>query len=210
MQPYVALAAMWRRGADRYVQPMRLPVIKPDEMTARQQEIAARIAGRRGAVRGPFQVWLNSPELCERVEALGAFLRWESALPLRLRELSLLLAARHVDAQYSWNAHVAKCVEEGIPQAAVDAIARRCEPEFDKDEDRVFYQFCRELLEEHFVSDRTFAAALAHFGKQGLVDTVASLGNFTMLGMLLNTFQVDLQAGKQPPFPDIEGYARKA
>src|SRR3954469_20790544 len=110
---------------------MRLPVIKPAEMSERQQEIAARIAGRRGAVRGPFQVWLNSPELCERVEALGAFLRWESSLPLRLRELSLLLAARHFDAQYSWNAHVAKCVELGIPQAAIDAIARNEVPRFD-------------------------------------------------------------------------------
>jgi len=119
---------------------MRLPVIKPDEMTGRQQEIAARIAGRRGAVRGPFQVWLNSPELCERVEALGAFVRWESALPPRLRELSLLIAARHVDAQYSWNAHVAKCVEEGIPQAAVDAIARNETPEFDDPEVRALHK----------------------------------------------------------------------
>ncbi|MFI5897928.1 carboxymuconolactone decarboxylase family protein [Actinoplanes sp. NPDC051513] len=187
---------------------MRLPVIKPDEMTARQQEIAARIAGRRGAVRGPFQVWLNSPELCERVEALGAFLRWESALPLRLRELSLLIAARHVDAQYSWNAHVGKCVEEGIPQAAVDAIARKQIPQFDRPEDEAFYRFCRELLEDHFVADETFANALTFFGRQGLVDTVASLGNFSMLGMCLNAFQVDLQPGKEPPFPDIEGYAR--
>ncbi|MFF5297413.1 carboxymuconolactone decarboxylase family protein [Paractinoplanes globisporus] len=187
---------------------MRLPVIKPDEMTARQQEIAARIAGRRGAVRGPFQVWLNSPELCERVEALGAFLRWESSLPLRLRELSLLLAARHFDAQYSWNAHVAKCVEEGIPQAAIDAIARNEVPRFDNLEDDAFYRFCHELLEEHFVTDETFAGALKFFGPQGLVDTVGSLGNFSMLGMCLNAFQVDLQAGKEPPFPDVKGYAR--
>jgi 4-carboxymuconolactone decarboxylase len=84
---------------------MRLPVIDPDEMTPRQREVADRIAGRRGAVRGPFHVWLNSPELCDRVESLGAFLRFESSLPLRLRELSLLIAARHFDAQYSWNAH---------------------------------------------------------------------------------------------------------
>lgn len=27
-----------------------------------------------------------------------------------------------------------------------------------------------------------------------------------MLAMLLNTFQVDLQAG-EPPFPDVRGYA---
>jgi 4-carboxymuconolactone decarboxylase len=29
-----------------------------------------------------------------------------------------------------------------------------------------------------------------------------------MLGMLLNTFQVDLQPDKEPPFPDVRGYGR--
>ncbi|GIM89190.1 carboxymuconolactone decarboxylase family protein [Paractinoplanes toevensis] len=187
---------------------MRLPVIKPDAMTERQQEISARIAGRRGAVRGPFQVWIQSPELCERVEALGAYCRFESSLPLRLRELALLLAARHRDAQYSWNAHVAKAVEEGIPVAAVEAIAERGKPVFDNPEDDAFYQFCQELLEDHFVADETFERARAYFGAEGLVDTVGALGNFTMLGMLLNAFQVDLQADRQPPFPDIRGYRR--
>ena len=33
------------------------------------------------------------------------------------------------------------------------------------------------------------------------------LGNFSMLAMLLNTFQVDLQA-IEPPFPDVRGYAK--
>lgn len=37
------------------------------------------------------------------------------------RELSLLVAARHWDAQYSWNAHVDKAVEAGIPAEAVRA-----------------------------------------------------------------------------------------
>jgi 4-carboxymuconolactone decarboxylase len=187
---------------------MRLPKIEPDQYSPRQREVAERIAGRRGAVRGPFQVWLNSPELCERVEALGAFLRFESSLPLRLRELSLLIAARHTDAQYSWTAHVDKAVEEGIPRAAVNAIARREVPVFDHPEDAAFYTFCTELLEEHFVSDATFATALEYFGPAGLVDTVASLGNFTMLGMCLNAFEVDLKPEHEPPFPDIRGYAR--
>lgn len=189
---------------------MRLPKLNEDDLDPRQKEVATRISGRRGAVRGPFQVWLNSPELCDRVEALGAFLRFDSSLPLRLRELSLLIAARNMDAQYSWNAHVDKAVEAGIPRAAVDAIARHEVPVFDREEDAAFYAFCAELLTEHFVCDETFTRALAHFGPSGLVDAVGSLGNFTMLGMCLNAFQVDLQADREPPYPDIRGYTRIA
>ncbi|MEV6300508.1 carboxymuconolactone decarboxylase family protein [Actinoplanes sp. NPDC051861] len=189
---------------------MRLPVIDPDDMTPRQREVAERIAGRRGAVRGPFRVWLNSPELCDRVESLGAFLRFESSLPLRLRELSLLIAARHFDAQYSWNAHWEKAVAEGIPLEAVRAIAERREPVFATDEDDAFYRFCTELLSNHFVSADVFQRALGHFGHEGLVDAVGSLGNFSMLAMCLNAFEVDLQSDREPPFPDIRGYARVA
>jgi len=189
---------------------MRLPVLGPEEMNERQQELSARITERRGGVRGPFRVWLQSPELCERVESLGAFVRFESCLPKHLRELTLLMAARHWDAQYSWNAHVNTAIEAGIPEAAVEAIAERREPVFPDAADQAFYAFCHELLELHFVTDGTFAAAHKHFGSQGLVDAVGSLGNFSMLAMCLNAFQVDLQPGRKPPFPDIRGYARVA
>ncbi|MFE6488587.1 hypothetical protein ACFVGN_37435 [Streptomyces sp. NPDC057757] len=71
---------------------MRLPVLTDDDMDPRQRELAARIAGRRGAVRGPFRVWLHSPEMCERAESLGAFARFDCGLPKHLRELTLLMA----------------------------------------------------------------------------------------------------------------------
>ena len=187
---------------------VRLNRIDPADWTDRQREVGARIAGRRGAVRGPYQAWIHSPEACERIEALGAYVRFESSLPLRLRELSLLMAARHWDAQYSWNAHVDKAIDAGISRQAAEAIARREDPAFERDEDDAFYSFCSELLNEHFVSDDTFARALEHFGSAGLVDAIASLGNFSMLGMCLNAFQVDLQPDRDPPFPDVSGYSK--
>lgn len=187
---------------------MRLPALTEDEMTPHQRELADRITARRGAVRGPFRVWLHSPELCERVESLGAFARFDCSLPKHLRELTLLMAARNWDAQYSWNAHVGTAIEAGVPESAVRAIAERREPQFDDEADAAFHAFCREVLEEHFVTDETFARAHRHFGARGLVDTIGALGNFTMLGMCLNTFQMDLQPDREPPFPDVSGYAR--
>jgi 4-carboxymuconolactone decarboxylase len=60
------------------------------------------------------------------------------------------------------------------------------------------------------VKQETFDAALRAFGPQGVVDIVGGIGNFSMLAMLLNTFEVDLQPDRQPPYPDIQGYARRA
>ena len=70
---------------------MRLPKLTEDEFSPRQKEMSDRISGKRGGTRGPFLCWLHSPELCDKVEALGAFVRFESSLDLRLRELILLI-----------------------------------------------------------------------------------------------------------------------
>ena len=184
---------------------MRLP--KLTDLSPRQQEISDRITSRRGGTRGPFLVWLRSPELCEKVEALGAYCRFESSLDPRLRELSLLIAARHFDAQYSWNAHVGKAADLGVSRDGLAALAEHREPHFTSKDEDIVYRFSSEILRDHFVSDATFAEALAELGEQGIVDLIGSLGNFSMLAMLLNACQVDLQ-DVEPPFPDVRGYAK--
>jgi 4-carboxymuconolactone decarboxylase len=187
---------------------MRLPTLKYEELTPRQQELHARIAGKRGQVRGPFLVWLHSPELCDRVESLGAYVRYDCSLSEKLREFSILLTARYWDAQHSWNAHADKAIAAGMSPDVLHAIAEHREPHFDHRDERVFYEFCREVLQEHFVSDTTFAAALEEFGAQGVVDIIGCLGNFSMLAMCLNTFQVDLDPNRPPPYPDVRGFGR--
>jgi 4-carboxymuconolactone decarboxylase len=187
---------------------MRLPKLSPEQHSPRQQELAARIAGKRGQVRGPFLCWLHSPELCDRVESLGAYVRFDCSLSEKLREFSILITARYWDAQHSWNAHVDKAIAAGLPAEVAQALAENRAPEFKAEDERVFYQFCKELLETHFVSDDTFAAAQKLFGNHGVVDIIGCLGNFSMLSFCLNAFQVDLDQTKEPPYADVRGYGR--
>src|SRR6202167_5852550 len=107
---------------------MRLPALT--ELSPRQQEISDAIASKRGATRGPFLIWLRSPELAEKVDALGAYCRFESGINERLRELSLLIAARHFDAQYSWNAHHKKAIEAGTTPESIKKLAGNELPHF--------------------------------------------------------------------------------
>ena len=190
---------------------MRLPVLQDEQYNDRQRELAARIAGKRGKIGGPFKVWLHSPEMCDRAESLGAFVRFDCSLPERIREYALLVAARYHDAQYSWNAHVEKAIESGIPAEAIRQLANWEEPDFGDDAElALWHRFAVEVMVDHFVSDETFERMQATFTNQQLVDSIGLLGNFTMLAYLLNTFQVDLQPDKEPPFPDVRGYAKVA
>ena len=185
---------------------MRLPALT--ELTPRQQEVSDAIAAKRGATRGPFLIWLRSPELAEKVDALGAYCRFDSHLNERLRELSLLIAARHFDAQYSWNAHDNKAIAAGVSAESIKELANNEVPHFVHPDEQLLYSFATQILRDHFVDQRTFDAAKAEWGEPGLVDIIGCLGNFSMLAMLLNAFQVDLKPGDEPPFPDVRGFAK--
>ncbi len=190
---------------------MRLPTLTYEEMSPRQREVHDRIVGKRKKRLGaPWRVWLHSPELCDRAEAMSSYVRWECSLPAKLSELSILITARFWDAQYQWNAHAGKANEKGISLDAIKAIAEKRKPTFQADDERVFYEFSTELIENHFVSDKTFYEAQTLFGNRGIVDIIACIGNFSMLAMCLNGAQADLQPDRDPPFPDIRGYTRIA
>ena len=80
--------------------PDRLPPIPDAELTPAQAEAkAAVLGGARGVFQGPFIPLLRSPELMRRLEKVGAYLRYESPLPGRIREFIILIIARRYSQQ---------------------------------------------------------------------------------------------------------------
>src|SRR6266700_2706857 len=59
----------------------RVPLIVGKEQVAPEHHaIVDSIVGSRGALHGPFSVFLHSPEIAGRVAHLGALVRFESTL----------------------------------------------------------------------------------------------------------------------------------
>jgi len=54
---------------------------------------------------------------------------------------------------------------------------------------RILWDLLDELHRTNHVSDGTYARALARFGEQGVIDTVATSGYYMMLGAVVNTAQ---------------------
>jgi 4-carboxymuconolactone decarboxylase len=189
---------------------MRLPVLSPEQFTPRQKEVSAKHIARREYLGGPYKVWIHSPDMFEKASAISNYMRFDCGLPVKLREFGILVMSRYWDAQYSWNAHVDKAIEAGIPEDVVADLAAGKKPNFKADDERVYYNFAMELLVDHFVSDKTFNEARAVFGERTLVDLIGSVGYFTMLALCLNSAEVDLQAGRKPPFANVSGYKKIA
>lgn len=189
---------------------MRLPTLKYEELESRQKASWDGHSKRRETVRGPYHLWMHSPDLMDKVSPLSNYFRFDCSLPVKIREFGILVTARYWDAQYSWNAHVEKARAAGIPDDVIRDLAAGKQPQFKADDERVFYTFAMEVLEKHFVSDKTFAEAKAVFGQQGVVDLIGAVGYFSMLQIALNSAEVDLEPGSASPFADVRGYKKIA
>jgi 4-carboxymuconolactone decarboxylase len=178
----------------------RLPVIDPERLDPAQAEVYNRIAaGPRGGVRGPHRVLLHSPQFAARIEQVGTYLRYQCAVPARLRELVILVVGSHWHADYEWYAHAPLAIRQGIPQAVVDAIGERRAPPFDAQADAVVYRFTRELIQTARVPADVYEAAHLLLGDTGVVDLTGLIGYYTLLAMTLNVFEVE--APGEVPIP---------
>ena len=167
--------------------PDRLPPIAPEQWTADQRaEAEAMIAGRRGAVLAPFIPLMRSPELMGHVQRIGEYLRYRSAIGVRLTELAILVTAHEWQQPVEWAIHAPIAEREGIAPATIAAIARGERPEPMAEDEAAVYAICTELHRQRQVSDATWASAIARFGEQGVVDLIAINGYYATLAMVMN------------------------
>jgi 4-carboxymuconolactone decarboxylase len=181
----------------------RYQQIPRESMSEAQRRVYDMIAaGRRGEVRGPFAVLLRAPEICEHAARLGEHLRWGSSLPSRLSELAIILTARSLRAQYEWYAHAPLAEKAGVPAAAIEAIRKGETPRFTASDEALVYRIVSELQKTQRLSDASFAAAVGTLGERGLIEIIAIIGYYTLIGNTLNVFQVALPPGATPPFAE--------
>lgn len=181
----------------------RFTTLTPDAMTPRQREVADNIgAGARGGLRGPFPAWLHSPEMAERMQNVGRFMRWESSLPARLSELAILVTAKRWRARYEWFAHHKMAMDGGLsPAIAEDVRLGRTPAGMAADEAAVF-RFVSEVQATGDVSDEAFHDAKRLFGEQGCAELLGITGYYTAVSFTLNVDRVALPEGVPDPFPD--------
>ena len=173
----------------------RIPfVTETSDLTQEQRRVVDGILGRRGGrIPGPFRFSLHCPAVTEAWHPLGEVLRLKSGFPLRLSEFAILMAARHMDCEYVFNAHAHIALENGVAQSVVDALANGKRPIFDKPDEEAMHDYCRELGEGHEVSDKTYARAKELLGVPGVVELTALFVYYTMVSMTILAHEMPLQ-----------------
>lgn len=179
----------------------RFPELRPEQMTEAQKRVHQSIAaGPRGGVRGPFNALLRSPELADRVQKVGEYLRFNTSLPTRLNEFAILINARFWGSTYEWYAHRPLALRGGLLESVVDDLARNTRPATMQPDEVIVYDFCTALHTQHAVDDALFNGAVAALGERGVLDLIGVSGYYTLVSMVLNVADIPLPAGETSPW----------
>jgi 4-carboxymuconolactone decarboxylase len=170
------------------------PITSKDQVAAKDHPIVDGILKSRGALQGPFTMFLHCPELAGRAAHLGAYVRFEGSLDMRVRVLAAMTVAREFDAVYVWGAQTAGARRLGVPEPTITAIrekhSRGLPPE-----DAQIVDFTRQLLQKHRVDDTTMRAIRARFSDDELIQLTGAIGYYCMLAMTVNA--CELEAGPE-------------
>ena len=180
----------------------RVQPVPPEAWTAEQTDAVASMAGR--PVLNIFRTMLR------HTDALRAFLGWGSyvmskrnSLPKREREIVVLRTGFLCRSGYEWTQHREIGARAGLTDAELEAIKRGADAPGWTDADKALLKACDELHADQFVGDPTWRELARHFSEKQCMDVVFTVGQYTQVSMLLNTFGVQLDEG-QTLDPDLK------
>ena len=185
---------------------MRLPAPRIAPLGDGELDPAAReaLAALPEYARGfnIFRTMANAPD------SFGAFLAWgnyilsrSNSLSERQRELAILRTGFLCGAGYEWAQHCVIGRQAGLNEAEIAAITQGAgAPGWDP-LDAAILAACDDLVRDHHVSTPVWQA-LEPLGDRGRMDLVYTVGQYTQVSMLLNSFGVQLDPGLVPD-PDL-------
>jgi 4-carboxymuconolactone decarboxylase len=183
----------------------RLPVVKREQMDEdgkRAYDLSAGGAGKTVQPTGPGAIALYSPGAAEPLRKLNNYLRRKGNIQGdALTEVAILVAAREFDIQYVWSAHEPGALRAGVSQPTIDVIKYGKDVSGLGEKETVIIRMGRQMFREHKLNSDTFAKAVELFGKQGTVELVTLMGDYTLNGLLLEALDQHQPADRKPLLP---------
>lgn len=176
----------------------RVPYVNREEMDAEGQEIYDRIRRDRNSptVGLQFRALLNSPKAAGFLTSMGAQLRFQSAIPEKLKEFAIIIVAREWNSDIEWTAHAALAAAAGVSAASIEAVRTGKAPAGLTAEEEIIAGFVHSLLRQKTLSDEAFAAAQKLLGTRGVVDLTLTCSYYTAINIAQVALKPEMEPGK--------------
>ncbi|MBB3014162.1 hypothetical protein [Cupriavidus alkaliphilus] len=130
---------------------------------------------------------LYSPEVADRAQLLGDYLRFNLRVPERLRVLAVLVAAgRHRGSDAASFLHLDTVQESGLAASTISALCDGRRPDGMASDEEMVYEYCMELTRSGRVKGVTYDKLSARLGAEICLELVAVCGYASFLTMVIN------------------------
>jgi alkylhydroperoxidase family enzyme len=189
---------------------MRLqsPRVAPVDMERLDDDQRAALEGLAGP-RGVLNIFRT---LAHAPKALTRFLEWggyvlsrRNSLSPRDREILILRTGFLCRSGYEFTQHTRIALEEGLTREDIARVKAGAAAEGWSMAETALIHAADELHADQFISDATWQALGGHFDQKQCMDLVFTVGQYTQVSMMLNTFGVQLEGGANPD-PDLKAW----
>jgi alkylhydroperoxidase family enzyme len=181
-------------------EPQRLPGLRDEEIGAQAREAL-------GGWWPPFnlhRVLAHSPATLAAWIGFGSHILRGNLLDARLRELVILRVGWNARSRYEWGQHAGLSLRLGIPEADILAVADGPDADRWTPLEAAALRGVDQMMAEYAIEPSTYAALAAALSPAQLVDYVMLVGEFILVSLTLNVFQIELDPGL-PEMPDRPG-----
>jgi 4-carboxymuconolactone decarboxylase len=182
----------------------RLPVLRPADLDASRRDLYDRIAGGpratgpqlfaltddEGGLNGPFNAMLYAPPVGDALQALGAAVRYGTAMSDRIREIAILAVAAHWDSEFERYAHEAIGRAVGLTETEITALREETVDAFGEPTELAALTLVRALLARSDLDDTEYGRAQAQLGPAMIVELSTLVGYYGTLALQLRIFRV--------------------
>jgi 4-carboxymuconolactone decarboxylase len=173
----------------------RIPPLSPEDRDEQAQELLSGVSAAGAPAANIFSTLVRHPGLFRRWLPFGGKLLGGGKLPARDRELLILRTGWLCDAEYEWAQHREISKSIGI---STDEIARVKQgpdaPGWDPF-DVTLLKAADELHAQARITDDTWAALVAKYDEQQLIEVPMLVGHYHMVAFTLNSLGVPLEDG---------------
>lgn len=177
----------------------------PAKLSPSDLALYERMAERRKAqgagFGGPYAALMNHPELCEKIEDLGFYLKFRGHLPRDVYQFVVLAVARSAGAAFEWIDHEAQARAAGVPSSVIDALREKgiaagaFPPPY-----HVVAKALGSTLVWRDIPQAVQDECVAAFGVKGFVELVVLSGFYQMFAAINEGFAISAPVGLPRPF----------
>lgn len=165
-------------------------LFNPNKLDPKGKEIYETLSAKRkrqGApFDGPYAALMNHPELCEKIENLGYYLKFQGHLPRDIYQFIVLSVAKETNASFEWNDHVEHAREAGVPQSIIDSLKEHgiLEQEPYPQPYHIAARVLNSTLLWKNIPQDVQEEAISKYGVQGFIEIVVLSGFYQMFSAI--------------------------